>query len=55
MPMGPYKSFKACVRSASRRKGKNKVMDPRRYCGRIYWQTEGRNRSGTRPVQRRRT
>lgn len=43
MPMGKYRSFNTCVRAASRM-GKG---NPRAYCGRIYWRTEGK------PTQRR--
>lgn len=38
MPMGQYSSFADCLR-----KNKNK-RSPEKYCGHIYWATEGRNK-----------
>lgn len=40
-PMGPYKSFRQCVRSVSHRK--RKPRDSRAYCGAIKARTERRN------------
>lgn len=37
MPLGQYPNFAACVR---RNRDKR---SPRAYCGRIYWNTEGKN------------
>lgn len=36
--MGQYKNFADCVR-----KNKDK-RNPEKYCGHIYWATEGRNK-----------
>jgi len=38
MPMGQYSSFDDCVKANSDKR------DPDAYCGKIYWQTEGKKR-----------
>jgi hypothetical protein len=38
MPMGKYSSFDACVKANSDKR------DPEAYCGKIYWQTEGKKK-----------
>jgi hypothetical protein len=42
MPLGPYSDFSSCI-AAQKKKGYD-AETARKICGKIYWQTEDKNK-----------